>query len=279
MRRVKPFNDLKRIGDDKVTAIGMGTWGVGGWETPDYSKDKEHIEALRYGLELGINLIDTAEFYASGHSEELVGKAIEGFEREDIFIVSKIWPTHFGYESAKKAARASAKRLGTYIDLYLLHWPTEDFRKIEETLHALEELVDEGLIRYIGVSNFDLELLKRSQEVMRKHEIVVNQVKYSLKDRRPEESGLLEYMKREGITLMAYTPLEKGSLARNSCLAEIGKRYGKTAAQVALNWLIWKENVVAIPKATNKEHIKENFGAMGWRLSKEDYEKALECVR
>lgn len=277
--RVKAFNDLKRIGDDKVTAVGMGTWGVGGWESPDYSRDKEHIEALRYGLELGMNLIDTAEFYAAGHSEELVGKAIEGFEREDIFIVSKIWPTHFGYESAKRAARASAKRLGTYIDLYLLHWPTEDFRKIKETLHALEELVDEGLIRYIGVSNFDLELLRKSQEVMRKYEIVVNQVKYSLKDRRPEESGLLEYMKREGITLMAYTPLEKGTLARNSCLAEIGKTYNKTAAQVALNWLIWKENVVAIPKATNKEHIRENFGAMGWRLSKEDYEKALECVR
>ena len=278
MKHVPVFDDLKRIGDERVTAIGMGTWGIGGKESPDYSRDGESIEALRHGLEMGINLIDTAEFYGAGHSEELVGEAIKGFEREELFIVSKVWPTHFGYESAKKAAKASARRLGTYIDLYLLHWPVDDFGRIKETLHALEELVDEGLIRYIGVSNFDLELLKRSQEAMRKYEIVANQVKYSLRDRWPETSGLLDYMKRERIALMAYTPLEKGSLARNPCLAEIGRPYGKTAAQVALNYLIWEENVVAIPKAGSKAHLEENFGAMGWRLSKEDRERARGCV-
>ncbi|WP_297501940.1 aldo/keto reductase [Thermococcus sp.] len=271
-------SDLKRIGDNRVTTIGMGTWGIGGKETPDYSQDRESIEVLRHGLELGINLIDTAEFYGAGHSEELVGKAIEDFEREELFIISKVWPTHFSYSEAKKAARASAKRLGTYIDIYLLHWPVDDFRRIEETLHALEELVDEGLIRYIGVSNFDLELLKRSQEAMKKYEIVANEVKYSLKDRWPETTGLLDYMKGEKMTLIAYTPLEKGTLARNECLAEIGKAYGKTSAQVALNYLIWEENVVAIPKAGNRTHLEENFSAMGWRLSKEDREKARGCV-
>ena len=270
--------DFKRIGDDRVTAIGMGTWGIGGYESPDYSMDRESVEVLRYGLKLGINLIDTAEFYGAGHSEELVGRAIEGFDREELFIISKVWPTHFGYSEAKKAARASAKRLGTYIDLYLLHWPGTEWKKIEETLHALEELVDEGLIRYIGVSNFDLDLLKRSQEAMRKYEIVANEVKYSLKDRWPETSGLLDYMKKEKMALIAYTPLEKGTLARNECLAEIGKAYGKTAAQVALNYLIWEENVIAIPKAGSKTHLEENFGAMGWRLSKEDREKARGCV-
>ena len=272
------ISDLKIIGDDKVTAIGMGTWGIGGYESPDYSRDEENVEVLRYGLELGINLIDTAEFYGAGHSEELVGRAIEGFDRDELFIISKVWPTNFGYERAKRAVRASAKRLGTYIDLYLLHWSGTEWRKIEETLHALEELVDEGLIRYIGVSNFDLELLKRSQEAMRKYEIVANEVKYSLRDRWPETSGLLDYMKREKIALIAYTPLEKGSLARNPCLAEIGRKYGKSAAQVALNYLIWEENVIAIPKAGRKEHVKENAGAMGWRLSREDKERARGCV-
>ena len=271
-------SDFKRIGDDKVTSIGMGTWGIGGYESPDYSRDNENIEVLRHGLNLGMNLIDTAEFYGAGHSEELVGRAIRGFDREKLFIISKVWPTHFGYSEAKKAARASAKRLGTYIDLYLLHWPGESWEKIEETLHALEELVDEGLIRYIGVSNFDLELLKRSQEAMRKYEIVANEVKYSLKDRWPETTGLLDYMKREKMALIAYTPLEKGTLARNECLVGIGRKYGKTAAQVALNYLIWEENVIAIPKAGRKEHVEENFGAMGWRLSKEDREKARRCV-
>jgi len=275
---VSTFRDLKGIGDDKVTAIGLGTWGIGGYESPYYSRDEENVEVLRYGLKLGINLIDTAEFYGAGHSEELVGRAIEGFDRDEIFIISKVWPTNFGYERAKRAVSESAKRLGTYIDLHLLHWPGTEWRKIEETLHALEELVDEGLIRYIGVSNFDLELLKRSQEAMRKYEIVANEVKYSLRDRWPETSGLLDYMKREKIALIAYTPLEKGSLARNSCLAEIGRKYGKTSAQVALNYLIWEENVIAIPKAGRKEHVKENAGAMGWRLSREDRERARGCV-
>ncbi len=278
MGGVPIFDDLKRIGHDRVTTIGMGTWGIGGYENPDYSRDGEGIKVLRHGLELGVNLIDTAEFYGAGHSEELVGEAIKGFEREYIFIISKVWPTHFDSESAKKAARGSVKRLGTYIDLYLLHWPVDDFRRIEETLHALEELVDEGLIRYIGVSNFDLELLRKSQEVMRKYEIAANEVKYSLRDRWPETTGLLDYMKREKIALIAYTPLEKGALTRNKCLAEIGKRYEKSSAQVALNYLIWEENVVAIPKAGSKVHLEENFGAMGWRLSKEDREKARRCV-
>lgn len=275
---MKAVRDLKVVGSDRVSTIGMGTWGIGGRESPDYSRDRESAGVLRYGLELGMNLIDTAEFYGAGHSEELVGEAIRGFEREELFIISKVWPTHFGYGSAKMAARASAKRLGTYIDLYLLHWPIKDWRKIEETLHALEELVDEGIIRYIGVSNFEFELLKRSQEAMKRYEIVANEVKYSLADRWPETSGLLDYMKKEKMALIAYTPLEKGSLARNKCLAEIGRAYGKTAAQVALNYLIWEDNVIAIPKASSRAHLEENFGAMGWRLYERDRKRARECV-
>ncbi len=121
--------DVKLIGNDRVTSLGMGTWGMGGYEKPDYSHDDESVEALRYGLGLGINLIDTAEFYGTGHSEELVGEAIKDFERGEIFIISKVWPTNFGYEKAKRAARASARRLGTYIDLYLLHWPGDSWKK------------------------------------------------------------------------------------------------------------------------------------------------------
>jgi diketogulonate reductase-like aldo/keto reductase len=276
MKGVNVFKDLKVIGEDKVTAIGMGTWGIGGYETPDYSNDNESIEALRYGLELGINLIDTAEFYGAGHSEEIVGKAIKEYERESIFIISKVWPSHFRYKDVLKAAKNSVKRLNTYIDLYLLHWPNPDV-PLSETMRAMEELVDEGLIRYIGVSNFNLSLLQEAQSVMKRYEVVANEVKYSLRDRWVEKE-LLPYMEKERIALIAYTPLEKGRLAKNKCLAEIGKKYNKTSAQVALNWLIWKENVIAIPKANNRKHLEENFGAMGWRLSKEDYEKCVRCV-
>jgi len=276
LRRIKLFNDLKVIGSDKVTAIGMGTWGIGGYDLPDYSNDDKSVRALRYGLELGINLIDTAEYYGGGHSEEIVGLAIKGFSREDLFIVSKVWPTHFRYRDVIKAAEASSKRLGTYIDLYLLHWPNPEV-PLSETMRAMEELVDKGVIRYIGVSNFNLSLLKEAINVMKKYEIVVNQVKYSLADRWVEKD-LLPFMEREGITVMAYTPLERGRLARNECLSKIGSKYGKTAAQVALNWLIWRSNVVAIPKAVNINHLVENFGAMGWRLTSDDYEACLKCV-
>lgn len=271
--------EFKKIVDEKVTAIGMGTWGIGGTFTPDYSRDEEYVEVLRYGIKLGLNLIDTAEMYGNGHAEEIVGEAIKPFEREKLFIISKIWPTNYGYESAKKSVIKSCKRLGTYIDLHLLHWPVEDFDKIAKTLHALEDLVDEGLIRYIGVSNFDIDLLIKSQEVMRKYEIVANEVRYSLIHRYPEESGLLDYMRSENMALIAYTPLEKGLLARNQCLNEIGKEYGKTPAQLALNWLIRKDIVIAIPKASKKEHIEENCGAMGWRLSDKDYERILNCFK
>lgn len=276
MKKVNVFNDFKSIGNDRVTAIGMGTWGIGGYELPDHSRDAESVNALRYGLELGMNLIDTAEYYGAGHSEEIVGLAIKEFEREDVFIVSKVWPSHFRYDDLIKAATASSRRLGTYIDLYLLHWPNPEV-PLSETMRAMEELVDRGIIRYIGVSNFDLSLLLEAQHVMKKYEVVVNQVKYSLADRHVERE-LLPYMEKEGMALMAYTPLERGRLARNQCLAKIGGKYGKTAAQVALNWLIWRKNVIAIPKAANPNHIKENFGAMGWRLSKEDHEACLKCV-
>ncbi|ADB58064.1 aldo/keto reductase [Archaeoglobus profundus] len=270
--------EFKKIDDDKVTAIGMGTWGIGGSFTPDYSKDDEYVNVLRYGINLGLNIIDTAEMYGAGHTEEIVGKAIETVDRDSVFIISKIWPTNYGYESAKKSVKNSCKRLGTYVDLHLLHWPVDDFDRIVKTLHALEELADAGFIRYIGVSNFDLDLLIKSQEVMKKYEIIANEVRFSLIHRYPEESGLLDYMRSEKVALIAHTPLEKGLLARNKCLDEIGRKYGKTAAQVALNWLIQKDIVIAIPKAAKKEHLRENCGAMGWRLSKEDCERALNCV-
>ena len=147
---------------------------------------------------------------------------------------------------------------------------------LSETMRAMEELVNKGLIRYIGVSNFNLSLLQEAQSVMKRYEVVVSEVKYSLRDRWVEKE-LLPYMEKR-IALIAYTPLEKGRLAKNKCLAEIGKKYNKTSVQVALNWLIWRENVIAIPKANNRKHLEENFGAMGWRLSKEDYEKCIRCV-
>ena len=265
------YNDLKELGrtGEKIPAIGFGTWGIGGSFSPDYSRDDYWVKIIRKAIELGMWLIDTAEMYARGHAEELVGRAIKAFDREEVFIITKVWPDNYSYEKLIKAAKASLERLDTkYIDLYLLHWPTPNM-PLRELMRAMEYLVDQGIIRYIGVSNFDVNLVEEARSYLSREDIVANEVKYSLRDRGIERD-LLPYAQKERITVIAYTPLEKGALARDRNLAKIGEKYGKTAAQVALNWLISKHYVVAIPKAGIEEHLRENAEAMGWRLRPED---------
>lgn len=237
----------------------------------DDSLDRQWVAALRRGLELGMTLIDTAEVYGAGHAEELVGEAIKGFPRDEVFVVSKVWPAHARREDVLKAAEASCRRLGTYIDLYLLHWPAPDV-PIKETMKGMEDAVDRGLVRHVGVSNFELSQLIEAENCLSKVELAAIQNRYSLAYRRYERD-VVPYCEREGMMFLAYTPLEKGTLAYDRTLAQIGAKYGKTAAQVALNWLICVEPVVPIPKAARLEHVEENAGAMGWRLSKGDWRK------
>ncbi len=254
-----------------VSSLGMGTWDIGGgfW-TPDYSRDKESIKALKKGLELGLTLIDTAEMYGGGHSEELVGLAIRGFPRDNVFVVTKVWPTNASYDSVLRSARASMNRLGTYIDLYLLHWPSENV-PICETIKAFEKLVDNGVIRFYGVSNFNVNQIEEARYCSKKYDVVAVQNRFSLFYRN-DERDVIPYAKREGLLYMAYTPIEKGVVAREEFLKRIGEKYGKTPVQVALNWLISIDPVVPIPKASKIHHIEENAGALGWRLSREDWE-------
>mgnify|MGYP000259323564 CR=1 FL=1 len=258
--------ELERLGrtDALVPKLGIGTYMM--------ERDPESaVSAIRRAIELGMGLIDTAEIYGWGKVEEIVGRAVEPYDREEYFIVTKVWVTNLKRRDVLKSAAKSLKRLKTgYIDLYLIHWPTPSV-KLAETLGAMEELVSEGLIRYIGVSNFDLSLLREAVLTLKSREIAANQVKYSLLDRWVE-GGLLQYCQEEGITLMAYSPLEKGLLAARppDQLKAVAARVGRTPAQVALNWLISKPRVIAIPKASRVEHVEENYGAVGWRLSEED---------
>jgi len=267
-------SDLKPLGKtgEKIPSIGLGTFGIGGFMERDDSRDEEGIRAIKKAIELGMWLIDTAEIYGEGHSEELVGEAIKQFKRDEVFIVTKVWYTNLRFDDVMKAIRGSLRRLGVkYVDLYLVHAPNPAI-PFSETAKAMERLVDEGLARYIGVSNFTASEMEKFRNCLSKYDIVVNQVKYSLLDRKIE-TDVLPYCQREKILVMAYTPLEKGRLAKLSKLKEIGKKYGKTAAQVALNWLICHDWVMAIPKAIRVEHIEENAGAMGWRLSDKDFEE------
>jgi len=258
----------------RIPVLGLGTWGVGGRQEADPSRDDEEVEALRLGIDLGVTHIDTAEYYAAGHSEEIVGRAIEPYDRGDLFITTKVWHNHLHYDDLVASMKASLGRLALdYVDLYLIHWPNPKV-PLEETMRALEHCADEGYTRYIGVSNFPAPLLAEAQAHLRERRLIADQVEYSLRKQKPR-TELLPHCREHGVALVAYTPLAKGFLAkkRNKTLDELAEKYGKTRAQVSLNWLISQENVLAIPKASNTDHLRDNVGALGWRLSEEDWSR------
>ncbi len=255
----------------RLPVLGLGTWGVGGRNDADSSRDEAEVAAIREGIELGMTHIDTAEYYGAGHAEEVVGKAIEPYDRDEIFVTTKVWRNHLHRDDLISSMEASLGRLGLdQVDLYLIHWPNPEV-PLEETMGALELCADEGYTRFIGVSNFPLPLLTEAQSYLRESRLFVDQVEYSLADQRPKKD-LLPYCQRNGLILVAYRPLGLGQLARpgNPVLDEMAEKYGKTQAQVSLNWLVSQRNVVTIPKASNPSHMRENLGALGWRLSRED---------
>lgn len=244
--------------------IGLGTWRMGGSFKADSSHDAHETAAIKKAIGMGYRLIDTAEMYGDGHSEELVGIAAEG---ADVFIATKVWQTHLSYDDVLKAARRSLKRLRReYIDLYQVHWPSDSI-PLRETMRAMEKLADDCSIRHIGVSNFGPELLEDAGSYLSRHEIFSDQVSYSVADRGPE-NGLTDYCRKNGIGIMAYEPLAKGRVFEGrtgSVLAEAAGMVSRTPAQVALNWLICKR-ALPIPKSTDALHLQENLGSSGWRL-------------
>ena len=246
--------------------LGQGTWRMG--EDPD--KRRSEIGALRTGLELGMTLIDTAEMYAGGGAELVVGEAIAG-RRDDVFLVTKFYPQNATRERMRAACERSLKRLGTdRIDLYLLHWRGDV--PLRETLDGFEELIEDQKVRYAGVSNFDvddLEELARLKDGLRR--IVTDQVLYNLV-RRGAEFDLVPWCRQRKRPVIAYSPLEEGLLSHKAhpVLGEVAARHDATAAQVALAWVMRHGDVIAIPKASRVTHVRENRGAADIRLTKRD---------
>ncbi len=265
---------------ESIPIAGLGTWGIGGEMSPDPSRDDASIQALKLGLDLEMKFIDTAEMYAAGHSEEVVARALEG-RRDGVFVASKVSPRHFAYDDVLAAAKRSLKRLGLkQMDLYQLHWPSSKI-PISETMRAMEKLVSDGLTRYIGVSNFSVEQTKEAQQSLSHEKIVSNQVELSLIDRRVE-ARILPYCQKEGLTLIAYSPLGQGKIPRGKgssfkILDEIAEKSGKTRSQVALAWVLQHDSVVAIPKAVDIDHVKENAEVADWKLDKEDYQRLAKA--
>ena len=265
-------------GDAKIPVLGLGTWNIGGGAMRDTSRDREHIQLLRTAIELGVTHFDTAEMYGRGHSEEIVGEAIKNVPREKLFITTKVSPEHLRYAEVLAAARRSLQRLGTqYIDLYLVHLPNLQI-PIQETMKAFDFLHRDGLIKFVGVSNFTVEQLQEAQEYTR-NRIVTNQIEYSLLTRNrgneymtDVESSMMPYCQENDIVVTAYRPLARGRLTRPGfrILDYLAKKYNKTRAQTAINWLISKKKVITIPKTSTIEHLKENLGALGWRLERQD---------
>lgn len=246
--------------DTRVPILGLGTWGLG----ERHTSGADVVAALRLGLDLGMKLIDTAEMYGDGGAEEVVGEAVKG-RRNDVFIVSKVYPHNAGRKKMAAACERSLKRLGTdWIDLYLLHW-REDVPLLE-TVEGFETLRAAGKIRRWGVSNFDVDDMEELWRLPGGKACAVNQVLYNLM-RRGIETSLLPWCREMNVPVMAYSPIEQGKLLANRALQEIATARGVSPARIALAWLLRHEGVIVIPKAADTNHIRDNRAALDLTLT------------
>ncbi len=250
-------------GGETVPALGLGTWKMGERNGPK----KDEIAAVRLAIDLGMTLIDTAEMYAEGGSETMIGEAIAG-RRDQVFLVSKIYPHNAGRANTPVACERSLRRLGTdRIDLYLLHW--RDRKPLAETMEAFQKLKAEGKIRHYGVSNLDTEDMDELWRTPGGPLTQVNQVYYN-PAARGIEFDLLPWQKKHRVPIMAYSPVDQARLAGDKTLAAIGKRHDATAAQIALAWGLRHPDSIVIPKAVKSEHIRQNVSALDIKLTPED---------
>jgi len=254
---------VKLPSGEQVPAFGLGTWHMG----EDRGRAAAETAAIRLGIELGMNLIDTAEMYGNGGAEEVVAEASAGL-RDSLFIVSKVLPYNASQKGVVEACERSLKRLGTdRIDLYLLHW--RGSVPLAETLAGFLRLQRDGKIRHHGVSNFNTEDMREWVGLAGGEAVASNQILYNLSRRGPEFE-LIPWCRERRISIMAYSPLEQGRMLGNRGLQQVAERHNATPAQVALAWLLRQDGMIVIPKATRLEHVRENRGALDLRLSDDD---------
>ena len=255
--------EYQTIKGEEVPSLGLGTWRLSG---------EECATAVERALSLGYRHVDTAQMY---RNEGEVGRGIKasGVDREEVFLVTKVWPSDFSRDDVVRSTSESLKRLGTdYADLLLMHWPSESV-PLGETLGAMRELQEQESVRHVGVSNFPARMV---EEATGHVEIFCNQVEYHLYKAQDE---LLEQAREMDYMLTAYTPLARGAILEDRTLREIGAVYGKTSAQVALRWLIQQEKVAAIPKATSEEHLQGNLDVFDFELSHEEMKRVFGLRR
>ena len=260
---------FQTVSGKAVTRLGQGTWHLAEHPT---RRDSE-IAALRRGIELGMNLIDTAEMYGGGRSESLIGEAIRNADRSALYLVSKVYPHNAGRPEIFRACEASLRRLGTdYLDLYLLHW--RGSVPLAETAECMEELISRGLIRHWGVSNLDTSDMEELYACENGKNCVTDQVLYHLASRGPE-FDLFPWLRKHGMTAMAYCPLaqygdlERG-LLQDKGLNNVARRHNASTAQILLAFTLLRSDVIPIPKSSSPAHTEDNFGALSIELTPED---------
>ena len=243
-----------------IPKIGFGTWRIGGDSRPDHNRDRIALRAFHSALELGYRHFDTAEYYAHGHCEELLGQAIRDtrLDRSTLLITSKVSPENLTAQGVSEACQRSLARLGMdYLDLYLIHWPNPSV-PLQDTFLGLNALVSKGVVRYLGVSNFDLQLLRQAV-ALSDSPILTNQVPLSLTERRYVKNGVLQYCQDKGILITAYSPIKHPGLRSDGALSSLASTKGVSAAQISLAWLCSHKGVVTIPMSLNPAHQLENL--------------------
>ncbi|WP_239724287.1 MULTISPECIES: aldo/keto reductase [unclassified Mammaliicoccus] len=263
---------MVNIKDMSIEPVGLGTWKMG----DDSNIHQEEIDAIQFAINQGANVIDTAEMYGDGASEELIGEAIQSYDREKLYIISKVHPENASRDKVLTSIDNSLKRLRTdYIDLYLLHWKSQ--YPLEETISAFEEAKNLGKIKEWGVSNFDTSDMKHLLSLPNGHECVANQVRYNIGD-RGIEYDLKPFMRENNIALISYAPIARGdklgkNLTKSPVLLELSRKYEVDVFQILLAWNIRDGHTLAIPKSSNKLHIENNMGASNIHLTEEDIQK------
>lgn len=278
---------FKKIGDLGINPIGIGTWMMGGdydymnnLPTAVYSNDQREIDAIGFSIENGQNHIDTAWMYGDGHTEELVGEAIKSFDRSRLFIADKIWRSHMTKDAIIPSVQKMLQRLQTdYLDLLYVHTPKTPV-PMEEYIAGINEVVELGLVRHLGISNFNLEQMQKAVSLS-KHPIVANQMHFNVIYKKEVSADFEKYCKDNNILIVAYRPIERKLLAdatTNETVLKLATKFNRTPGQIALNWIIQKNNFLAIPKSSKEEHILENLGALEFEMEEEDY-NALNSLK
>jgi diketogulonate reductase-like aldo/keto reductase len=268
--------ELGKTGE-KIPVIGQGTWGLSRWKSAEYYQQWRKV--LHQGISLGMTHIDTAEVYGMGMAERIVGEVVREYPRDELFITSKLFPFHVFHSSMKKAAYKSLERLHLdYLDLYLVHWPNPVI-SIEKHMRVLEELVEEGKTRFIGVSNYSVTQVETATHALKKTELVTNQVKANVTAQ--EHLRDLPFYRKEKITLTAYSPLGHRGLtditdAQQEKLTLLAEKHNATIQQIALSWLVSMEGVITIPKTVCIDHVEDNARASEIVLLPEEIRRIFE---